>query len=84
MVQNWARVRAPPGLNILPPVPLTTPISRRMSALTAVSGSVTSIKDPGAADAGSTTRDRASAAVRRAAVSRLIVLMLFTLLIMRL
>ena len=84
IVQNWARVSLPWGSNRLSPVPLTTPISRRISALTAVLASVMSTKDPGAADAGNTTRDRARAAVRMAAVSRLIVLMLFTLLIMRL
>ena len=59
---------------MLPPVPLTTPISRRMSALRAVLGSLTSVKDPGAADAGRTTRDRASAAARTAASSRLNIL----------
>ncbi len=83
MVQNWARVRVPWGLNWLPPVPVTTPISRRMSALTAVFWSATSEKDPGAAEAGSTNRDMARAAVRMAAVSRWNLLMLFTLLMMR-
>ena len=77
MVQNWARVRTPSGLNRSPPVPLTTPMSRRMSALTAVASSRTSTKEDWPAAWAGGRAGRTSARARMPAMaaesSRLIV-----------
>ena len=65
MVQNWARVRTWLGLNWLPPVPETTPISRRMSALRAVLLSLTSVKEEVPAAVTGSAKLTASAAASR-------------------
>ena len=71
MVQNCARVSFWPGLKRLPPVPSATPIRRRMSALTAVAGSVTSLKEEVTAAEAGRTRPAATAAASSAWIMRL-------------
>ena len=81
ILQNSARVRVPPGLKLVPPVPSTTPSRRSISAASAVRASAISVKPevPAAEAGGSTSRPTTSAADSRPDRNRLNLIRMFSL-----